>query len=215
MTKNFVQILRDDTPVVTKGRKIVTKNRGDWVKVDDKEVKRLLSLNVATHPKHSTDFINDTVEIIRMFPTEDRALDLPINPMKIAHGYPATIKGVDSQCFVCISDNPNIRFLKNYGMFETVLESLTVFDVVLILASFSETIADTHIEQKACAAILPTLFAPYYQDCAFGVQNTKKGQAFYSAWVQELENGKKHALARALHMTSPTATFLPPDWGNR
>lgn len=212
MANRFVQILKDNTDVVISKRRIVTKHTGDWIKVNKKESERLISNMQAIMPEKESVFFDEKTAIVQMFPTKDGKLDLS-RKVDVIVGHPDSIADIDARCILFAVDNQHINFL-SYSGEDAFFEKLTIYDVVLITASHSKTIKDTRIELEANKAVMPSLFAPYHQNCAFGVQNNKDGQAFYAAWIEELENGKVHALTRALHRTHPKALFLNPDWGN-
>jgi len=206
---NYVQILRDNTTVLVgkgKKKKPLVKQSGDWVQVDMHEARRLVANNQAALRNTPLPFDSQGIQVFWMHPS-DTPLVLPFDNVTVGMGYPPTIEGNDDKLFLVLGDSKPVELLQNPAKFALFFELLQSVDVLLVLHSFNITVHDTHMYSDT-----PTLHLPYFKDCIFGVNNTKGGQAFYEEWFKNKEFNP-FALTEALHATTPTVNFLPPDWG--
>ena len=186
---------------------------GEWVSVGRQkalwliaEGKGRMAENIELDSEHLTFCVpDDSVTIVT-----------PFNPSPSVVVAPTELPSKKTVFFdgsYDYQDKKTLGLVNNPAILSLFVDLLGEYDVVLILYSFELTVLDTKAELDVTKDVVFDLRIPTYQNCAVGIADTKNGQQFFAEWQNQQQFGTKHALLRALFITSCRAYYCPPHWG--
>jgi hypothetical protein len=190
---------------------------GDWADVGTDLALQWISANHAEALNFDGVLAEEGIGIV--YPPSSRAPIIPVKsiPMQESGLTPCFPRSLILNAPYSIQDRDSPNLLRNIGQMAFIFELLKQWDVVLILSSFTVNASKvgTEAERELTGAIVHDLRVPYYQQCAFGVQNNQAGQDFCAVLAEERGNGKALAALRALYRVQPMAYYVSPEWGRK